>query len=182
VFLQGLHRADYWPTHRDYRALRGIGCSAGARQNFLLDVLHKFLDLALHLFHAFTHLQDDRHASDIHAKIAGQREDKFQTKQIFICVETRIALGTRRFKQALAFVETEGLGVNALHFGNGGNHVGALRFPFGHGYPLFDSRARINFPASSGLVPAAKNGAKPKPPSGIVIGGGFLWTKIMLSV
>jgi len=72
--------------------------------------LHEFLDLALHFFHALAHLKDDRHTADVHAQIAGQRENEFQPLQIFVSVEAGVALGAGRLEQALAFVQAQGLG------------------------------------------------------------------------
>ena len=45
--------------------LDGSAAAVGPGQHFLLNILHKFLNLALHLFHALPHLQNDGHAADI---------------------------------------------------------------------------------------------------------------------
>jgi hypothetical protein len=47
-------------------------------------------------------------------------------------------------------------------------------------YPILE-RTSIFLLVPGWFLPR-QNAAKPKPPSGIVFGGGFLWTKIMLSV
>src|SRR5579872_5081770 len=54
---------DRWFPQRDDRALAGIGVGvAGAERNFILHKADKFLHLAVHVFHALTHLQNNSYA------------------------------------------------------------------------------------------------------------------------
>src|ERR1700741_4309489 len=76
-FFRGL---DCWSHHRSSYghdcSLRGVGGGVSAGQDLLLDVLYEFLDLALHFFHAFAHLQNDCHTRDVDAEIAGEGENE----------------------------------------------------------------------------------------------------------
>jgi hypothetical protein len=127
ALLPWLHcRRYHRPSHRHDRALRRIGRGMGASEHFFLNVLHELLDLALHFFHALAHLQNDRHAADVHAQVARQRQDEFQPLEVFVRVETCIAFGARRFQQSLALVEAQRLGMDAIHFSDRGNHVRAF--------------------------------------------------------
>ena len=80
--------------------------------------------------HALAHLQDDGHAADVHSRIAGQRQNKFQALQILIGVEARVAFGTGGFEQAFAFVKAQGLGMDAIHFGDAQIMYAPLDFRF----------------------------------------------------
>ena len=91
-------RRNYGPADGNDGSLGRISGGIGASQHFLLDVLHELLDLPLHFFHTLAHLQDDRHASDVHPKVASEREDEFQPFQVFIRIESCVALGARRLK------------------------------------------------------------------------------------
>src|ERR1700693_1068551 len=147
----------------------------GAGEHFLLDILHELLDLALHLFHALAHLQDDRHAADVHPQIASQRQDELQPLQVFVRVKAGVALGARGLEQSLALIKAQRLGMDTIHLGYGGNHVGALRFPFSHRPPSVDFRAGQLFFLISPRQNSAELFSLPRHPTC----GGYLWTKIM---
>src|SRR5205814_1253997 len=99
-------------------------------ENFFVNIFHEILDLALHLFHALAHLQDDGDAADVHAQVARQIKNKFEALQVVIGVEACVAFGAGRFKQSLAFVETQGLRVDAIHFSHRRDHICAFRSSF----------------------------------------------------
>jgi hypothetical protein len=98
----------------------------------MLDVLHKLLNLPLHFFHPFAHLQNDGHAADVHAQIARQRQNELQPLQVFIRIEPRIAFGAARLEQPLAILKPQCLRMNLIHLGHRRNHVCALGFTLGH--------------------------------------------------
>src|SRR5260370_40793319 len=78
------------------RAFGRIRGGRGPGQYLVLDVLHELLDLALHFFHALTHLQNDGDAADVDAQIARERQDELKPLQIFVGIEPGIAFGAAR--------------------------------------------------------------------------------------
>ena len=42
-----------------------------AAREFTLHIFHEFVDLALHLFHFSTHVEDDLNAGKVHTQISG---------------------------------------------------------------------------------------------------------------
>src|SRR3982751_3559029 len=70
MFLWILRRLDDGASQRHDRPFRRIGGRSRSGQYFLLDVLHEVLNLALRLFHALAHLQDDRYATDVYSQVA----------------------------------------------------------------------------------------------------------------
>src|ERR1700758_140272 len=104
----------------------------GARQDLLLNVLYEVLNLALHLFHALAHLQNDGDAGNVHTKVAGQVQNELQPLQIFVGVKAGITFRTGRLKQPLALVETQSLWMDAVHLGYRRDHVCAFGAAFCH--------------------------------------------------
>ena len=102
-----------------------------ARQHFCPYIVDEALHLAIHLFHAFPHLQHDGNSGDVHAKIARQVQDELQPLQVFFGIEARIAFGARRLQQSFALIQPQRLRMDAIHLRHGGNHVGAFRFTLG---------------------------------------------------
>ncbi len=56
-----------------------------------LQVLEKTFELALHRVHLFAHVQNDLDPGEVHAEIARQRQNNFQTLEIGVGVKTRVA-------------------------------------------------------------------------------------------
>src|SRR5208282_3604639 len=82
----------------------GSGAGRGllkAREHLGTHVFDEGLHLAVHLFHALAHLQDDGDAGDVDAEVAGEVENELEPLQIFIGVEAGVALGARRLEQTL---------------------------------------------------------------------------------
>ena len=65
-------------------------CRRSASKNLALNKFYELLHLPLHLFHALAHVEDDRNTRDVHAKIAREVEDEFQTPEILFGVEARV--------------------------------------------------------------------------------------------
>src|ERR1700722_11018851 len=86
----------------------------------------------LHFFHAFSHLKNDRHAADVDAQIARQRQNELQALQVFIRIEPRVTFCAARLKQSFALVETQSLRMNFIHLGHCRDHVRALGFTLSH--------------------------------------------------
>ena len=84
------------PSYRNYGAACRIVSRIRARHDFLLQILHEVLNLPLHLFHAFAHLQDDRNPADVHTQVPRQVQNELEPLQVFIRVEPGIALGPGR--------------------------------------------------------------------------------------
>jgi hypothetical protein len=68
-----------------------------ARQ-FLIESGHEFLDLLLHGRHLFPHVEDDFHARQVHAELAGELEDHFQPFEILLRVQARVTLAAGRLQ------------------------------------------------------------------------------------
>src|SRR5260370_28799986 len=92
------------------------------------------MDLAVDLFHALAHLQDDGNGADVDAQIARQRKNELQPLQIFFRIKAGVALGARRFEQALPLIEAQGLRMYLIHLSHRADHVRALGFAF---FPRF---------------------------------------------
>jgi hypothetical protein len=73
----------------------------------VLHVFHELVDLALHLFHLATHVEDDLDAGEIDAEIARQRQDGLELFEILFRVEAGVAFGARRLEQAFALVQPQ---------------------------------------------------------------------------
>src|SRR5260370_12599219 len=90
------------------------------------------MDLAVDLFHALAYLQDDGNAVDVDAESARQRKNELQPLQIFFRIKAGVALGARRFEQALPLIEAQGLRMYLIHLSHRADHVRALGFAFCH--------------------------------------------------
>ncbi len=69
----------------------GPGCCCNPRQHLGPDIIDEPLHLPVHLLHALTHLQHNRDPGDVHPQVARQIQDEFQTLQVLIGIEPRIA-------------------------------------------------------------------------------------------
>ena len=67
LFLSAYHGRGKRPPNRNNGSPRRIGGGIGTGEHFLLDVFHEILNLALHLFQAYAHLQDDGNPTDEYA-------------------------------------------------------------------------------------------------------------------
>src|SRR5258708_9706398 len=76
----------------------------------MLDVLHELLNLVLHFLHTLAHLKNDSNAADVHAEIAGERQDELQPLQIFIGVEAGVGFWAAWFYSGLPPTIGPGLG------------------------------------------------------------------------
>src|SRR5207245_10408252 len=96
------------------------------------DLRPEVVAMPVHRLHAVAHLQDGSDAADVHAEVAGKIEDEFEALQVLVGIETRVAFGAGGVEQTLALIETQSLTMDAVHFCNSRNHVGAFGAAFGH--------------------------------------------------
>ena len=62
-----------------------------AARQFALHIFHEFIDLALHLFHFSTHVEDDLDAGEVDTQISGECQNSFQLLEIFFRIQPRVA-------------------------------------------------------------------------------------------
>ena len=110
----------------DHRGGEPLLPVAEPAHHFLLDVAHELVHLVLHLGHALAQVEDDLDAGEVHAQFARQGQDRFETLEVLIRVEARVAIGARRTQQALAFVEPQRLRMDVVALGDGADHVQRL--------------------------------------------------------
>src|SRR5829696_7992649 len=82
----------------DERGTEALFPIVDAARELALHVLHELVDLLLHPLHFAAHVEDDLDAGKIDAEVARQRKDGLELLEILLGVETRIALGARRFE------------------------------------------------------------------------------------
>src|SRR5260370_830753 len=108
------------------RAMVSTSGSSGMESSCRFSVLR-----TLYIFRKFR-LHDDGNAADVDAQIARQRKNELQPLQIFFSIKAGVALGARRFEQALPLIEAQGLRMYLIHLGHRADHVRALGFAFCH--------------------------------------------------
>ena len=79
-----------------------------------LQVLEEPLKLLLHRVHLLAHVQNDLDTGKIHAQVARQRKNQFQSFEIRIGVEPRVSFRARRFQEPFTLVESERLRMNPI--------------------------------------------------------------------
>src|SRR6266849_3570565 len=97
-----------------------------AADHLALHVFHEVVDLMLHQLDLAAHVEDDLHAREIDAEVAGQRENRFELFEILFRVEPRIALRPRGLQQAFAFVQAQRLRVDVVFLRHRADHVERL--------------------------------------------------------
>src|SRR6266550_8227446 len=75
------------------------------------------LHLSVHLLHPLLHVENDLHASEIHAQMPGQRQDDLQAFDGIGIVEAGVALGARGAQQPFPLVHPKRLGMNPVTLG-----------------------------------------------------------------
>src|ERR1051325_5985941 len=88
-----------------------------------LQVLEEPFKLLLHRIHLLAHVENDLNPREIHAEVARQRQDQLEPLEIRVCIETCVALRSRRLQQAFTFVESERLRMNAILIRYGADRV-----------------------------------------------------------
>src|SRR5512143_871675 len=112
------------------------------------DRFHQPLDLALHLLESRTEVENDLHARQVHAEVAGQRQDDLEPLDRLVVVEPGVSRRARRPDEALALVEAERLRVDAEAARDDSNQdVRRLARAFGVG------RAPAGRPGPAGRAP-----------------------------
>ena len=167
--------ADIILAHPEYHALLENEEASLAR-DYLPESgeLNPFLHLALHLLHARAHLQDDGHAGDVHAQVAGEREDELQPLQVLLGVEAGVALGARRLQQPFALVQAQRLRVDVVLLRHRADHVvGLAAAPRHHSDPrrrrapgsrLPSARSGPGADGAESRAPTAERRARKRPP------------------
>src|SRR4026209_1850584 len=79
-----------------------------------LQILEEPLKLLLHSVHLLAHVENDLHTREIHAEVARQRKNQFQSLEIRIGIEPRVSFRARRLQEPLALVEPERLRMNPI--------------------------------------------------------------------
>src|ERR1022692_2099855 len=110
----------------------GNGWAAGMGEQLAVQGGDEFLDLRLHFAHLLAHVEDDLHAGEVDAEIAGEVKDDLQAFQIVSGIEAGIAFAAGRLQQALALVEAERLRVDFVLLRHHGDHVCRLGFHLCH--------------------------------------------------
>src|SRR5664279_5584588 len=81
--------------HRYEGSAAGVGLLR-ARHHIVAHIADEPRHLALHFVHTLAHLQNNRDTRDVHSQVPRQRQDQFQTLDIFVGVEAGVAFGARR--------------------------------------------------------------------------------------
>jgi hypothetical protein len=77
----------------------------------------------LHRLDLPAHVEDDLHAGEVHAEVAGQREDGLELFEVVLGVQPRVAFGPRRLQEPLALVQAQRLRVNVVLLRDRADHV-----------------------------------------------------------
>src|SRR5579872_1137790 len=93
----------------------------------LIQAGDKFLDLLLHGCHFFPHVQDDLDTRQIHTQFARKLQNHFQTLQILVRVQPRVAFAARGLQETFALVEAQRLRMDFILLRHGGDHVSGFR-------------------------------------------------------
>src|SRR3990170_2981792 len=119
-----------YPSHRHQRFLRFFSSPYLARQ-LVVKVPDRFLHLALHLLHLFSHREDHLHAREIHAELARQPQDHLELFNVLIGIKPRIPPAALRRDKSLPFIQPQCLRVYPEDLGYHAYHVKPL-FPCCH--------------------------------------------------
>ena len=66
----------------------------GVLRHVIAQHLEEAIEFALHLSHFLAHIEDDLDASQIHAKVARQIQNHFQTFDVLVGVKAHVAIGS----------------------------------------------------------------------------------------
>ncbi len=117
----GLLHANHFGWSETHQRIprRRLGSRAQAARQLVLHELRERLHLPLHLAHLLAHVENDLDAGQIYPHLARQREDHFQTLEIGVRVQPRIALRARGLQETDAFVQAQRLRMKFVEFCDG---------------------------------------------------------------
>src|SRR6185503_1970232 len=109
---------EFNSTPRNQGALAALIRAEQLLRDVLANILNKVFEFVLHAVHLLAHVQNYFNTGEIHAEVAGEVEYKLQSFDIFFSVVARALRGSRWFDEALAFIQSKSLRVNAVLLGN----------------------------------------------------------------